>query len=92
MILNTIQADVLKRMEGFNPEEPCIKIHKSKDNNSYFWTCGKQIGPVTNQVTIEELINALPNVAFVDIADEITGEIVRIMHIDSKNENLIIRL
>lgn len=93
MIINTISATDLKLSEGFNPEESCINLHKSKESNVYFWTCGNRIGPVTTQVPIEDVMNALPNVSFSDIVDEISGEIVTIMHITSKyNENLIVKL
>jgi len=93
MILNTYTIDEIKRAEGLNPDEPCFNIHKSKTDNGHFWTCGNSKGPVTQQVDIQEVIDAIPNVAISEIVDEITGDVVLVLHIISSRseENTIVK-
>ena len=88
MIIKTITSEELKREEGFHPEEPCINIHESQDKQGHFWTCGTQQGPVTQQVTIDEVKAAIPNISFSDVVDEMTGDIVRILHITPLTDHL----
>lgn len=83
MIQSTITLSELKRLEGFNPEEECITILSSKTGEGHFWVCGSQQGPVTTQSPIEDIITACKagNISFSEIVDELSGDIVRVLHI-----------
>ena len=73
----------IKLSQGFHSDEPCIDIIPGANEGTHYWVCGNMIGPVTNQIPLEELLliykEEPEKISFFEVVDELTGELVLIL-------------